>query len=296
MMKLVFLGTSGSTPTKDKGLPAVAIEKEGEVFLFDCGEGTQRQAMAFGINISKIKAIFLTHAHGDHILGIAGLVRTLALNKRALPLLIFVPKGEEKYVDTLVRFDRALIGYQIIIKGIGAGEVYKGNDFTVSSFKVKHNIPAVGFVFRVHEKAKFIKDKAQKLGLKGMMFKELMKKGYIDVKGKRVKLKDVTFKVPGKTIVYATDTRPVQNTVTAAKNADILIHETSYSNENADLAKERFHCTSAEAANIAKASRCKKLILFHISARYKDPAKLLKEARQIFKNTEIAKDGMKIQL
>ena len=296
MIKITFLGTGGSTPTKGRGLPSMALEYGGSVYLFDCGEGTQRQAMQYGVNIARIKAIFLSHAHGDHILGVAGLVRTLALNKRQAPLYIFIPEGEEEHVNVLLTFDRALIGYPIIVKGIRAGIVYKEDNFTVSSFRVKHNVPTVGFVFKENDRIRFIKDKCKALGIRGEMFKELAKKGSMAIKGKRVALKQVTYEVPGKSVVYATDTRPTANTINAARNADVLVHETSFSGEHGDLAKERFHSTSVEAAEIAKKARCKALVLFHMSARYKEPKLLEQEAKKVFKNTSMASDGMVITL
>ncbi len=296
MIKITFLGTSGSTPTKFRSLPSVGIEKDGDAFLFDCGEGTQRQAMLYSFNLAKIKAIFLTHAHCDHILGLAGLVRTLALNKRPHPLYIFVPKGSEKSIEALMKFDKALIKYEIIIKGIGAGKVYESDDFYVSAFKLNHLIPTVGFAFVEKDRARFIKEKCSRLGIKGTMFRELMERGSLVVGRKKIKLKDVTFAVKGKSFVYATDTRPTESTVKAAKGADLLVHETSYSGNEVELAKERYHCTAMEAARIAKRADCKKLMLFHISARYRDPDLLLREAKQIFKNSEIAKDGMSIVL
>ncbi len=128
------------------------------------------------------------------------------------------------------------------------------------------------------------------------MFGQLMKKGTLKVNGKTIKLGDVTYAVPGKKIVYATDTRPINGTVVAAKNADLLIHEASYAKALEELAKERSHSTSDGAAQIAKRAKCKRLVLFHISARYKNPEEILKDAKAIFKNTEVSKDGMVINI
>ena len=296
MIKTIFLGTGGSTPTKARGLPAIAIEHEGEVFLLDCGEGTQRQAMTFGVNIARIRAIFISHAHGDHILGLAGLVRTMALNQRQKSLQIFVPAGEEKYVNTLLTFDRALIGYPIEVKGIRSGTVYKGDDFTVSAFKLNHMIDTVGYAFKENDRVRFITEKCAKLGIKDRMFRQILDDGYIKIQGKRISLASVTYKVMGKCVVYATDTRPTASTVKAVAGADVLIHESSYTDDLKDMAKERYHSTVAEAAAVAKKARCKSLLLFHLSARYKDTTAVLKEARKIFKNTNVAEDGTTITL
>ncbi len=285
-MKLTFLGTGGSSPTKDRNMPAVALEYHGDIYMFDCGEGTQRQCMTYSVNMSKIKAIFISHAHGDHIIGIAGLVRTMALYRRAQPLHIFVPQGEEETIGALLTFDRAMISYKIIVKGVKPGPVYDGEGFKVTAFKLNHTVPTLGYVFEEKSRTRFFKDKCKKLGLKGEMFHELEKKGSVKVGSKTIRLKDVTYIVKGKKIVYATDTRPVDTTVKAAAGADILIHEASYASKQVELAKERSHCTSEEAAKIAKKAKCNRLVLFHTSARYKDARELLNEAKKIFKNTE----------
>jgi ribonuclease Z len=295
-MKITFLGTSGSTPTKERGMPSVALEHDGEIFLFDCGEGAQRQMMNYGVNISRIKAIFVTHTHGDHIIGIAGLLRTMALYKRTAPLCIYVPKGEESKIKVLITFDRALIQYGIEIVGIGTGTVYKGKDFSIEAFRLNHSIPTLGYAFRETDKLKFNKAKSSALGLEGMMFKEIEKKGMVKIGNKTVKLKEVTSIKKGRCVVYATDTRPTASTVKASTGADILIHETSFSKDLLSHAKERYHSTAEEAAQVAKKARCKRLFLFHMSARYKDATPLLKEARQIFNNTEVSKDGMQVSL
>jgi len=295
-MKLTFLGTSGSTPTKERGMPCVSVEHEGEVSLFDCGEGTQRQMMAYGVNMSRIRAIFVTHTHGDHIIGIAGLLRTMALYKRTAPISIYAPKGEENMVKLLITFDRALISYPVEIIGVGPGTVYKGKDFIVQAFRLNHTIPTLGYVLRENDRVNFIKEKCRVLGIKGLMFKELAEKGSLKIGRKTVRLKEVTTARQGRTIVYAADTRPTKSTESAAKGADILIHETSFGNELLSHAKERYHSTAAEAATVAKAAGCKRLFLFHMSTRYKDTAPLLKEAKEIFNNSEVAKDGMQIIL
>jgi ribonuclease Z len=296
MMKLTFLGTGGSTPTKDRNLPAVAIEHEGEIYLFDCGEGTQRQALAYSVNISKIKCIFITHAHGDHIIGLAGLVRTMALNRRMHPLTIYVPAGDEDRINVLLTFDKALIGYKIDVKGVKSGQVLKGDGFNITAFKLNHTISTFGYVFEEESKLRFMKEKSKKLGLKGEMFGKLSKNGSIKINGKTIRLKDVTFTVPGKKVVYATDTMPAETTVKAAAGADVLIHEASYAKKLKELAKERAHSTSEDAARVAKKAKCKRLILFHISARYKNTNELLKDAKAVFKNSTVATDGMIINL
>lgn len=295
-MRVIFLGTSGSAPTKARNLPSVAMEHEGEVILFDCGEGTQRQIMQFSVNISKVSSVFITHAHGDHIIGIAGLVRTLALNKRTAPLRIYIPEGQESVIKSLIEFDNALIGYPIEIIPIKGGAVYKGDDYTISAFKVEHTIKCYGFVFAENYKVHFIKQKAEQLGIKGKMYSELVKKGQMTINGKKVTLSSVTTGEKGRKMVYATDTKPSKVTQKAATGANLLIHEATYTEKFKEQADERGHATALQVAKLAKAAKVNMLVLTHISARYKDPTELLDEAKSVFKNTKVAQDGMAIEL
>ena len=291
MIKTVILGTAGSAPTKTRRMPSVAIIYEGDTLLFDCGEGTQFRMLEQDINPLRVKAIFISHAHGDHTIGIAGLVRTMGMNNRKTPLLIFVPAGDEKVIQSLIVFDRAMINYKIIIKGIRSGLVYAGRDYEVSAFKLTHTIPTYGYVFKEKDKLRFKKDIAKKLGIKGTAFAVLEKRGSVRVGKKLITLKQVTWKQEGKKIVYATDTRPTNTTVTAARNADLLIHESSYKTSETALAKKRKHSAAGEVALLARKAHVKRLVLTHISARHRTDTELLRDARKEFKNSVVAKDG-----
>ena len=294
MIKVTILGTAGSSPAKDRGMPSVALTYEGETLLFDCGEGTQMQLLRFGVNPSKIRAIFLSHIHGDHVIGIAGLVRTMALNSRQDGLKIFVPAGSERAVKSLLSFDKAIISYEIKVIGMTRGEIYKAKDYSIRAFSLEHTIPTYGFAFKEKDKKRFIIEKCKKLGMKGVMFSEIQQKGSIIINGKKVSIDSVTTINPGRKIVYVTDTRPARQTVTNAKNADLIIHEASYMDSERNLASSRKHSTAKEAAQIAKKAGARKLVLTHISARYKDPQALLNDTKQIFPNTIVAKDGYHI--
>ncbi|MCL4383313.1 MAG: ribonuclease Z [Candidatus Marsarchaeota archaeon] len=296
MIRIIFLGTAGATPTKARALPSIAIEYDGEIYLFDCGEGTQRQFLKYNINLSKISSIFLSHVHADHVIGIVGLIRTLAINKRIKPLFIYIPKNEENKIRTLINFDNPIINFEIIVNGISTGRIIKNKKITVSSFKLNHSVLTYGYVFKENDKIHFFKNKSKELGLRGKMFAEILNKKQITIKNKLIKLSDISFLETGKKIIYATDTRPCKSTIKNSMNADVLIHETTYIEKLKNLAKERKHSTTLETANIAKQSNVKKLIVFHISARYKNANILLKEIKAVFKNSEIAKDGLIIEL
>ncbi|MHB1830469.1 MAG: ribonuclease Z [Candidatus Micrarchaeaceae archaeon] len=290
-MKITMLGTSGSSPTKVRAMPSVALSYNGDILLLDCGEGTQMQMLRYGINSSRIKAIFISHAHGDHVIGLAGLVRTMAMNRRQTQLDIFVPAGSEKIINTLISFDRALITYKIAVHGARPGTLYKGRGFSVTAFALNHSVPSCGYAFKEDDRVRFIEDKCKKLGVRGEMHSVIQRLGRLRIGKKVIKLGQVTSKQPGKKVVYASDTRPTMSAAKAAKDADVLIHESSYSLSEAKLAKERKHSTSAEAAAVAKKAGAKLLVLTHISARYNNADAMENEAMAVFKNSKVAKDG-----
>ncbi len=294
MIKVTVLGTSGASPTKQRNLTSVALAYDGNVLLFDCGEGTQTQILRYGVNSSRIRAIFVSHAHGDHVIGIAGLVRTLSLNGRREPLLICVPKGSEPIIKSLIGFDKVMLTYPIAIKGVKGGMVYKGKDFTVSAFKLNHTIPTYGYVFKIDDKRRFIEQKARKLGLVGEMYSILQKKGKLKLGRKTIRLNDITRIKVGKKIVYASDTRPTSTTVKAAKDADLLLHESTYADREKRLARQRGHSTAYEAAAIARKAGVKQLALIHFSARYTDMKQIEADAKKEFENVLITKDGDEI--
>jgi ribonuclease Z len=295
-IKVVILGSSGSAPTKERGLPSVALIYNGETFLFDCGEGTQIQMLKYGVNSFKIKAIFLSHAHGDHVIGIAGLIRSLALNGRSAPLDIYIPAGYEGVIKSLVSFDKAIIDYDVRIHGIHQGNIYTAKDFVVSAFPLKHTVTTYGYVFKEKDRKRFVKEKCEKLGIKGTMFAELEKKGSIKIGSKTVTIDSVTTLHEGKKVVYASDTRPLPITARRAEGAELLIHEASYADEEKQLAMDRLHSSASEVAKVAKRAKVKQLILTHISTRYKSTDEIEKAAKKVFKNTIIAKDGYSVVL
>ena len=296
MFKVTILGSSGSAPTKDRGLSSVAVSREGSIYLFDCGEGTQRQMLKYGLNISKVKAIFITHMHGDHVIGVAGLVRTLSLYKRSEPLSIFVPKGYESAAESLLKFDSAIMTYEIKVVGVKSGIVYRGDGIEVRAFKLVHSIPTYGYSFIEEGKLHFVKGKADALGIKGKKFGEIQKKGKIKIDGKLIKLSEITYPEKEKKFTYASDTRPAASTVIAARNAELLVHEATYCADLERLARERKHSTAAEAAQVAKNAKVKKLVLTHISARYRNASQIRSEAAKVFRNVEVAEDGKEYEI
>ena len=289
-----MLGTSASIPSTERSLSAVGLRFEGDVFLFDCGEGTQRQMMKFGLSYAKVKCIFVSHSHADHIVGIAGLAMTLDSAKRREPLLIFCPRGARPHIEALLSIGAYC--YEISVREVGEGKVFECDGLTVSAFEVRHSRPTLGYVFEQHGRRNFDEAKCRKLGIKGEMFGELERKGSIKVGRKAIKYESVSKPKPGVKIVYAGDCLPGDSTVAAAKGADLLIHEATYASDHEKEAREHLHSTASQAAELALRAGVKRLVLTHISPRYKESGQLLKEAKEIFANTEVAEDGTEIIL
>ena len=295
MIRIVILGSGGAVPAPDRNLTSIAMRYEGDVYLFDCAEGTQRQMMKYGISYAKVKAIFLSHLHGDHIFGVPGLVNTLKMIERKEKLIIFGPSGTKKRVEELM-------GGQIdLIEAIEIDNDWKyefegeGRQCSFSAFKIDHGLKnAFGYVFKEEEAARFDKEKCAELGIKGRMFKTLQEKGEVDVKGKKITLAEVTYPKAGKKIVYSGDTVYCNETIEQAVGADVLFHESTFIEKDRIEADETRHSTALDAAKIAKKAEVKKLVLFHISNRYKDRKDLEDEAKKEFENSSAAFDGMEI--
>lgn len=286
MFRITFLGTSASVPTLERSLPSIAIKYESQLLLWDCGEGTQRQLMKYKVGYGSINAIFITHPHLDHYLGLFGLLETLKLSSPSpKPVQLFLPKAIEVRDYDFTK-----------VSAVKKGKLFSANGFTIHAFPVKHTKGAYGFVFQENAKIKFNEKKAHGLGLEGKQFSQIQEKGIVKIKNKTIKLVDVSWVQPGRKIVYAGDCAPSSNIIEEAKDADLLIYESTFDSSLATEAKERFHSTAEDAANIAKQANVKKLILTHISPRYSDVDLLLSQARKIFPKTDVAIDGMTIDI
>ncbi|VVB98367.1 Ribonuclease Z [uncultured archaeon] len=288
MLKATFLGTSASIPTVERGMPSIALKGK-ELYLWDCGEGCQRQMMKYKVGFGSVKGVFISHLHLDHFLGIYGLIETLRLSSACSQKLpIFAPRGFEQML--INRWDF------MDVQELKSGELLKDAEGSISAFKVKHSRESFGFIYKEHDRVKFHDEKAHKLGLKGVLFREIQEKGSVKVGRKKIELEDVTWVKPGRKIAYAGDCLPSRSTVDAAKGADLLIHEATFGKEFEKEAEERNHSTAEQAAQIAKEAGVKQLALTHISGRYRDVTELLKEARAIFPNTLVAEDGLGIEI
>ena len=299
-MEITFLGTSGCIPTKERGLPAIHLDYLGEHLLFDCGEGTQRQMRISGINFMHLDNIFLTHLHADHFMGLGGMLQSMDFLERIKPITIHGPEGTKKLVDTLVNLGHFTLDHLTV----NANEVepnqiaFRGKRYSVKTFKTIHTKNSLGYIFCEDSHRKFQRETALKLGVpEGRKFHQLSQGETVEANGKQITPDQVLGpEIPGRKIVITGDTRPTQNTIEAAQNADLLIHEAMFSQLDENATKDAAHTTTTQAAEIAKKANVKQLILTHISQRYQDPQTLQHEAQTTFKNTIIAADHQKIKI
>jgi len=268
MLEVIFLGTGGIMPTRERNVPAIAIRYKGEILLFDVGEGTIRQMNTAKISPMKVEKIFITHFHGDHYLGLAALIQTMNLWNREKPLHIYGPKYTFEFVQNFLNSGFFRPGFEVHVHELGETRL-KFGDYEVWSFKVEHGIPALGYVFKERDRrGKFVPEKLAQYGLKpGPILGKLEKEGKIEVNGKVIRLEDVTGpKRRGVKIAYTGDTEPAERVKLFSERADLLIHDATYL--SAEDRGEGYHSTVGEACEIAKKARVKLLALFHRAFRY----------------------------
>jgi ribonuclease Z len=308
MLSLTFLGTSAARPTVERSVSAIALEREGEMLLFDCGEGTQRQMMKYGVGFS-LGEIFFTHFHSDHFLGVIGLVRTLGLQGRTEPLTLYGPLGAKRVLTAAMELgvERAPFPVKIVELAPGGRLVRKGYDLEV--FAADHGGNAVGYALREHQRlGRFDPDKARALGIpEGPLWGRLHKGETVEWDESRSDGPPLRRSAgpadlvgpsrPGRLVVVSGDTRPSATLVDVATGADLLVHEATFTAEEKDRALETRHSTALEAAQVALAARVKRLVLTHLSARFSTAwNELLDEAKQVFPETVVARDGMVIDV
>ena len=297
-IKLTFLGTGQAIPTARRNHTAILLEYKEENILVDCGEGTQKQIRKAKINPCKLTRILITHWHGDHILGLPGLLQTLALNGYNKKLRIYGPRGTRKYFSLIMDMFVFAGKIDVEINEISEGKFAETQDFYFEAREMEHGAPCLAYSFVEKDKIRIDKEKMKKLGIEeGPILKKAKEGQDIEWKGKKIKPKDVIYGEEGKKISFILDTRINENCFEIARQADLLICESTYSLADKEKALEYKHLTAEDAGNIAKKSKAGKLILTHLSQRYEGKEKkLLQEARKLFKNTEIAEDLMRIEV
>jgi ribonuclease Z len=300
-LSLLLLGTSASRPTVERNVSSIALVREGETMLVDCGEGTQRQMMRYGVSFT-LSDIFFTHFHADHVIGVIGLMRTMALQGRTDVLRLWGPKGAGRHLKRAEQFGVDRLTFEVDIKEIDAGDARKGAGYVVRAFHVDHGPgPAFGYALVEEErKGRFDPDRARELGVpEGPMWGRIHRGESVTLENGRVVEASelVGPKRPGRTVVMTGDTRPCAATLEAARGADLLVHEATFGDEEAERAKETGHSTAREAGCLARDAGCRRLLLTHFSARYsRDAGELEAQARSEFPDVTIGKDGMEIDV
>jgi ribonuclease Z len=302
-VQITFLGTSSGVPTRSRNVSSVALRlpQRAELWLFDCGEGTQHQILRSELKISQLSRIFITHMHGDHIFGLMGLLATCGLAGNVERIDIYGPPGLNEYIQAASRYSHTHFSYPIKVHAIRPGIIYEDDDFIVSCGNLHHRITAFGY--RVAEKdrtGRFDIEKAKALQIpSGPIYGQLKRGETVTLEDGRV-IHGAQLCGPteiGRKIAYCTDTVFCDGAVELAKDVDVLIHEATFAHQDADMAFQRLHSTSTMAAQTALAAGAHRLIMTHFSPRYApgnnlELKDLLQEARAIFKNTDMAYDFM----
>ena len=301
-LTLRFLGTAASRPTVERNVSAVAVVREGETFLVDCGEGTQRQMMRYGVSFA-LADIFFTHMHADHVLGVVGLLRTLQLQGRTEPMRLWGPPGAARLLrQGGAGFGIERVGFPVEVTELEPGVPLARAGYAIVPFPVDHHATAARGYALVEETrlGRFNPERAREIGVpEGPLWGQLHR-------GRAVTLDDGRVVDPaalvgptrtGRRVVITGDTRPCDATVDAARGADLLVHEATFSDDEAARAVETGHSTAREAAEVARRAAVRRLVLTHISARYsRDASELEREARELFPTAVVARDGMEIEV
>lgn len=296
-MEAIFLGTGAMVATKDRNQLGVFIQHAGLGVLVDCGEATQRQFRIVGKSLHKIDRILLTHLHGDHCLGLPGILQTLSATDYEKTLHICGPKGTKKFIEGILStfiFDNVV---KLKVEEVGSGKIFGNETLDVFCFPLNHKMPCLAYRFIEKDKRRINMKKAEDFGLKaGPLLGKLQRGKSVEVKGKKILPDDVTYVVKGKVLSLIFDTSLNENCIKVAEDADVLICEATYEAKDEEKAREYFHLTSAQAATIASQANVKKIYLAHFSQRYKTLEQLEKDAKDIFPETYIAHDFLKIKL
>lgn len=300
-LSLRFLGTSAARPTVERNVSSLALVREGEAFLVDCGEGTQRQMMRYGITFN-LAGIFFSHFHTDHLLGIVGLIRTMSLQGRTDPLRLWGPPGAERTLRRAESFGSERIAFALDIAELKPGDAVRGKDYEIQAFPLEHRgPPSIGFaLIEAERRGRFNPELAAELGIpEGPLWGRIHRGESVTLDDGRV-IEPSTLvgeTRPGRRVVITGDTRPCAATILAAEGADLLVHEATFGDEEADRAVETGHSTAREAAQVAKMAGVRELVLTHVSARYaRDAGDLEREAREVFPATKVAKDGYEVEV
>ena len=300
MLGVTFLGTGAACPTVERNVSGLALMREGEMMLFDCGEGTQRQMMRYGVGFS-FSEIYFSHYHSDHLLGVIGLFRTMGLLDRKDGVTLYGPRPAQKIINHALGVGVERIKFPVEIIEVKPGDRLKRKEYDIMVFETEHRIDTVGYALVERDRlGRFDPEVAKSLGvLEGPLWGQLHRGQAVTLPDGRVVSPDLIVgpSRPGRTVVYSGDTRPCDGVRRAAQGADLLIHEATFGSDERERAVETGHSTASEAAQLARDAGVKRLVLTHISARYsREAPELIDEARAIFPSVTIARDGMAVDV
>jgi ribonuclease Z len=296
-MKLVFLGTSAAQPTEKRGLSCICLEREGEILMFDAGESAQISYMKSGLGWNKKMKLFVTHLHGDHCVGILGLLQTMSMQNRTESLEIFGPKGIDEFLAANIKILNFGLSFSILITIVNEGTIYENNKFLIHATKANHSITAFSYLFEEKDKpGRFNVEKAKELGIpEGELWNKLQNGEDITNNEKIIKPEQVLGKKrPGKKIGISGDTMPTKELEEFFRECDYLVFDSTFLDEEKQKAQDTCHSTAKQAAELGKNANVKNLILTHFSARYKDEIGHKTEAEQIHNSVITAKDLLEV--
>jgi ribonuclease Z len=301
LLRLTFLGTSAAAPTISRNLSSLAVRRDRELFLVDCGEGTQRQMIRYGTGFD-VDAIFFTHFHADHYLGAIGFLRTLSMLGRARPLDVYGPRNARKILDVMLFAGTERLGFEVRIREVAPGDAIRREGCAMVAFETDHLTPSVGWALVEDGRpGLFHPEKAAALGVpRGPLLGALQRGGDVTLADGRVVRSAEVVEAPrrGRRVAVSGDTRPCRGTIEAARGADVLVHEATFGDEEQARAEETMHSTAREAGRVATEAGASRLVLTHLSTRYdREFAILAREARTEFGGVlDVAADGMTIEV
>ena len=298
-MKLVFLGTSAAQPTEKRSLSCICLEREGEILMFDAGESAQIAYMKSGLGWNKKMKIFVTHLHGDHCVGILGLLQTMSMQNRTETLEVFGPNGIEEFIAANIKVLNFGLTFPVLINIIKEGILIENRKFIVNVCKANHSVIAYSYLFQEKDKpGRFNVEKAKELKIpEGELWSKLQSGKNIILENKTITPNQVLGeKRPGIKIGISGDTMPTEELKDFFKNCDYLVFDSTFLDSEKQKAQDTCHSTAKQAATLAKNSNVKNLILTHFSARYKDEIGHLKEAKEIHNSVITARDMLELEL
>lgn len=300
MIRVTFLGTGAALPSVIRNVSALVVEREGEPLLFDCGEGTQRQMMRYGVGFG-VADVFISHYHADHTLGLPGLLRTMGMQGRTAPIRLHGPTGAEQHLGELVTLGRDRAKFPVEIVTVAPGDRLDRGEYEIVVAEAVHKGPAVSYALAERDRlGRFDPERARALGIpEGPLWGKVHRGEPVTLGDGRVvsPAELVGPPRPGRTVVYSGDTAPSDHLLRIAAGADLLIHEATFGEDERERALETRHATAREAAEQAQLAGARRLALTHISARYsREAPELLAEARAVFPETVVAQDGMVVEV